>query len=135
MSVFHVTDQAVFKGIIHLVEVPGKESSIPIDAVIRRFLRRFKARAVHSLSAFLLARPGLALSGPERAFRGAELFRDVQFPDEPGRSAGAVQQFPVAGYQKACFFRRIVQQFHAEAGKALMAEAPEKAGSRLRAAG
>lgn len=87
MSVFHVTDQAVFKGIIHLAEVPGKESSIPIDAIIRRFLRRFKARAVHSLSAFLLARPGLALSGPERAFRGAELFRDVQFPDEPGRSA------------------------------------------------
>ena len=31
MSVFHVTDQAVFKGIIHLAEVPGKESSIPVS--------------------------------------------------------------------------------------------------------
>ena len=73
------------------------------------------------------------LSGPERTFRGAELFRDIQFPDEPGRRAGAVQQFPVAGHQKAYFFRGIIQQFQTEAGKTQAAEAPEEAGSRLSA--
>lgn len=47
MPVFHVTEQAVFEGSIHL-EMPGRESSIPMSAIIRRFLCRFKARAVHS---------------------------------------------------------------------------------------
>ena len=66
------------------------------------------------------------LSRPERALRGAELFCDVQFPDKPGRSAGTVQQLPVAGHQKAYFFRGIIQQFQPETGKAQTAEVLRK---------
>ena len=73
------------------------------------------------------------LSRPERALRSAELFCDVQFPDKPGRSAGTVQQLPVAGHQKAYFFRGIIQQFQPETGKAQTAEVLEEAGSRLTA--
>ena len=62
------------------------------------------------------------LSRPERALRGAELFCDVQFPDKPGRSAGTVQQLPVAGHQKAYFFRGISPAVPAGNGKAQTAE-------------